>query len=139
MSQSVKIWDWLKYQTCTTYPSGSFILNWWTTGYPPYFNFMIPSLPRVCDHYTIRRPTFHLPHIVHEFAQQLVEYQMIKLLNQPDAHIYTVKVQTHSFEGFKHFIKRRIIESYRDHCSIPNCDSCTLMIRRNNERAILRQ
>ncbi len=106
---------------------------------PPYFNFMIPSLPRVCDHYAIRRPTFHLPHIVHEFAQHLVEYQMIKLLNQPNAHMYTVKVQTHSFEGFKHFIKHRIIESYRDHCVVPNCDSCAIMNRRNNERDILRQ
>ena len=42
---------------------------------------MKPTLPMICNFHEIRRPTFHLPYIVHTFAEQLVQYQMIKILN----------------------------------------------------------
>ena len=28
---------------------------------PPYFNYMKPNVPVVCDHYNVRNPKFHLP------------------------------------------------------------------------------
>ena len=44
---------------------------------------MLPALPIVCDNYTcnIRLPTFHLPLIKHAFAEQRLDYQLIKILN----------------------------------------------------------
>ena len=36
---------------------------------PPYFEDMKPMLPKICDNYDIRRPSFHLPLIKHDFAE----------------------------------------------------------------------
>ena len=97
---------------------------------PIYFNFMIPSLPIICEHYDIRRPSFHLPIIRHGYAEQLLEYQIISILNVSGSIIYTSKIQTHSFEGFKHFMKNNMINSYIDQCQELNCESCRMV----NER-----
>ena len=48
---------------------------------PHYFTNMKPELPRVTEYYSLRRPTFHLPRISHEFVEHMLEYQMIKALN----------------------------------------------------------
>ena len=42
---------------------------------------MLPTLSNVCDYYIIRRPIFHLPFIKHGFAEQRLDYQLIKILN----------------------------------------------------------
>ena len=31
---------------------------------PPYFNYMKPNVPVICDHNRVRNPNFHLPVIV---------------------------------------------------------------------------
>ena len=51
---------------------------------PPYFNYMKPNVPVICDHYNVRNPKFHLPVIKHDFAKQLIQYCLIKLLNEDD-------------------------------------------------------
>ena len=43
---------------------------------------MKPVLPRICDNYDIRRPSFHLPLIKHNFAEQLISYQLTTMLNE---------------------------------------------------------
>ena len=48
---------------------------------PPYFDIMLPTLPNVCDYYIIRRPIFRLPFSSHGFAEQRLDYQLIKILN----------------------------------------------------------
>ena len=48
---------------------------------PSYFNSMKPNLPELCNVYSIRKPTLHLPVIRHEFAKQLIEYKLLELLN----------------------------------------------------------
>ena len=48
---------------------------------PSYFNSMKPKLPELCNIYSIRKPTFHLPVIRHEFAKQLIEYKLLERLN----------------------------------------------------------
>ena len=35
----------------------------------------------ICNNYNIRLPTFHLPLIKHVFAEQRLDYQLIKMLN----------------------------------------------------------
>ena len=48
----------------------------------PYaFQEMKPTLPRVCDIHDIRKPIFHLPNIKHTFSEQLIKYQLVKILN----------------------------------------------------------
>ena len=97
---------------------------------PSYFNIMKPSIPQVCNHYQIRRPRFHPPGINHEYAEQLLEYQLTKVLNAIGSFVYTTKVQTHSFTGFKMFIKNTMLNSYADQCLIPNCEACIIMENR---------
>ena len=82
-------------------------------GLPPYFDVMKPVLPRIVNVYEIRKPTFHLPKIRHEFAEQLIEYCLINYLNKEENVIsITTKVFTHSFQSFKIYIKMKIIDSY---------------------------
>ena len=45
-----------------------------------YFNSMKPKLPELCNVYSIRKPTFHLPVIRHEFARQLIGYKLFRTL-----------------------------------------------------------
>ena len=96
---------------------------------PSYFNIMKPIIPNVCSRYEIRRPTFHLPSINHEYAAHLLEYQMIKVLNEDGSTVYTLKVHSHSFEGFKHFIKYNMINSYSNQCRNRYCESCKYLER----------
>ena len=51
---------------------------------PPYFENMKPVLPRICDNYDIRRPSFHLPLIKYDFAEQLISYQLTTMLKGTD-------------------------------------------------------
>ena len=49
---------------------------------PSYFNQMMPTLPVICNYYGVRNPKFYLPSIKHSFAEQQVQYCLIKLLNE---------------------------------------------------------
>ena len=42
---------------------------------------MKPVLPRICDKYGIRIPSFHLLLIKHDFEEQLLSYQLTAMLN----------------------------------------------------------
>ena len=82
---------------------------------PPCFENMKPVLPRICDNYDIRRPSFHLPLIKHDFAEQLLSIPT--MLNENGSTIFSSKVFTHSFSGFSYYLKNVIIDRY-----IINCD-----------------
>ena len=41
---------------------------------------MMPTLPIICNYYGVRNSKFHLPSIKHSFAEQQVQYCLIKLL-----------------------------------------------------------
>ena len=97
---------------------------------PHYFTNMKPELPRVAEYYSLRRPTFHLPRISHEFAEHMLEYQMIKALNNPEASAFIAKVHTHSYFGFKLYVKNTIINQYLDHCTLQYCNTCDLLANR---------
>ena len=88
---------------------------------PPYFNSMKPKLPELCNVYSIRKPTFHLPVIRHAFARQLIWYTLLELLNTEPG---TFLVHTHSFIGFKIYIKNKFIDSYSYISNKVVCESC---------------
>ena len=99
---------------------------------PPYFDIMLPTLPNVCDYYNIRRPVFHLPFIKHSFAEQRLDYQLIKILNVHGAMLYARKVQHLFFYAFKTFVKYEILKNYMyvDRCYEANCVTCHIVAQR---------
>ena len=48
-------------------------------------------LPNICNIYNIRHPTFHLPLVKHDFAEQRLDYQLIKHLNTNESTSFTLK------------------------------------------------
>ena len=73
---------------------------------PSYFEIMKPELPLISNHYEIRNVNFHLPKTNHEFANQLIKYQLIERLNKEESVVLiTSKVHTHSFIGFNCMLK----------------------------------
>ena len=90
---------------------------------PPYFENMKPVLPRICDNYDIRRPSFHLPLIKHDFAEQLIIYQLTTMLNENGSTRFLSKVLTHSCSGFSYYLKNVIIDRYIINCNVINCVS----------------
>ena len=72
---------------------------------PAYFDIMLPILPNICNNYSIRLPTFHLPLIKHAFAEQRLDYQLIRMLNDYGSMTFTLKAQSLFFYGFKTFVK----------------------------------
>ena len=74
---------------------------------------MKPILPELCNVYSIRKPTFHLPVIRHEFAKQIIEYKLLEFLNtESGTLLISSKGHTHSFIGFKIYIRNKVIDSY---------------------------
>ena len=75
----------------------------------PYFENMKTVLPRMCDNYNIRRPSFPLLLIKHDFAEHLPSYQLTTMLNEDDSKKFSSKVFTHSFSGFSYYLKMLLL------------------------------
>ena len=86
---------------------------------------MKPTRPTVCSRYDIRASTFQLPYIRHTFAEHSVRFCLINLSDR-DTHSATIRerVDTDPFSSFKYYLKRQILESYKNDCIIVNCHVC---------------
>ena len=85
---------------------------------PSYFENMKPVQPVACNYYGIRKPKLHPPIINHEFGEQMVQYCLIKILNE-DNHETTLNknnIYSQSFFTFKVTLKINKINSYSDTC-----------------------
>ena len=92
---------------------------------PSYFNSMKLKPPELCNVYSIRRPTYHLPINRHEFAKQVIKNKLLELLNTESGTLLILsKVHMHSFIGFKIYIKNKVIDSYSYICNKVVCESC---------------
>ena len=92
---------------------------------PIYFVDWKPVLPRVCARYEIRSPAFHLPLIWYKFAENSLRYCLIKQLNREKCSILiTAKVHTHSYQGYKIYLKHNAIDHYSVDCNIFECYVC---------------
>ena len=86
---------------------------------PTYFVEWRPELPKVCTRYEIRSPVFHLQVFKHKFAEHSLRYCLIKQLNREKCSILiTSKVHTHSFQGYKTYLKNKAIDVYSANCNI---------------------
>ena len=92
---------------------------------PAYFSTMKPTVPTVYSRYEIRSPVFHLPYIRHIFAEHSVRFCLINLLNK-DTRSATIvdRVDTDPFISFKFYLKRQMLESYKNACILVNCHVC---------------
>ena len=61
--------------------------------------------------------------IKHVFAEKCLRYNIIDLLNNTSPLIID-KIYTHSRHGFSLYIKKYILNSYNDTCTIPDCYTC---------------
>lgn len=59
----------------------------------------------------------------HAFAQYSLYYEIPKLVNSLSSPIYN-KLYTHSFQGFKNYVKLSMLSSYKRNCDIVNCYVC---------------
>ena len=88
---------------------------------PAYFSTMKPTLPTVCSRYEIRAPVFHLPYIRHTFAEHSIRFCLINLLNKNTRSTTIMDmVDTDPFLSFKFYLKRKVLESYKNACIIVN-------------------
>ena len=89
-------------------------------------------LPNICNIYNIRQPTFHLPLVKHDFAEQRLDYQLIKLLNTNESTTFTLKAQSLFSYGFKIFVKYDILNNYVDCCYDVHCLTCYMIAQKHN-------
>ena len=69
---------------------------------PSYFNYTKPNIPVICNYYGIRKPKFNLPIIRHGFAEQLIQYNLIRTINDDVESVGIMDVVlTQSFCAFK--------------------------------------
>ena len=95
---------------------------------PECFSIMKPKLPVIIQHYEIQNPVFHLPATKHKFAENLLQYCLIKHIKEE--HCFSMmsdKVQRTSFYSFKVFIKHRVLDTYKSSCEIVECKACAIM------------
>ena len=93
---------------------------------PIYFENCKATLPRIDQLYNVRKTVFHLPKIKHKFAEQLPDYQLVKLFNKNGSFRMSSKVFTHSKKKFSFYVKNIIIETYKVQCNIVNCVLCKI-------------
>ena len=93
---------------------------------------MLPILPNICNNYSIRLLTFHLPLIKHAFAEQRLDYQLIRMLNAYGSMTFTLKAHSLFFYGFKTFVKVQLINGYADFCHDTSCITCHKIAHRHN-------
>ena len=73
---------------------------------------MKPVQPVACNYYGIRKPRLHPPIINHELGEQMVQYCLIKILNE-DNHETTLNknnIYSQSFFTFKVTLKINILQ-----------------------------
>ena len=86
------------------------------------FNNETYKLPEIVEHYEIKNSVFHLPAIKHKFAENLLQYYLIKQINEE--HCFSMmsdKVQMTVFYSFK------VLDTYRSTCEIVECKACAII------------
>ena len=98
------------------------------------FNNLLPdyfSVDSVVSEQLHPRPTrlvsthsFIVPRVYHEFAKNSIRYRIPVLMNTMQ-QVYKDKIYTHSFLGFKLYVKKTLIAAYNESCNIINCYICS--------------
>ena len=92
---------------------------------------MLPILQNICNNFSIRLPTFHLLLIKHAFAEQRLDYQLIRMF-LIILRMGQLKAQSLFFYGFKTFVKVQVINGYADGYHDTSCITCHIIAHRHN-------
>jgi hypothetical protein len=90
---------------------------------PIYFNKLSAADERIHSYTTRQFGQMRVPAVRHDYARNSITYRFPVINNNMPAN-YKEKIFTHSFFGFKFYIKRKLIESYSTVCTIENCYVC---------------
>ena len=74
----------------------------------------------------------YTPLIKHAFAEQRLDYQLIRMLNAYGPMTFTLKAQSLFFYGFKTFVKVQLINGYADGCHDTSCITYHIIAHRHN-------
>ena len=77
----------------------------------------------IASYDTRQTATFRLPAVSHEFARNCISYKFPLVFNNLEQNI-KAKLFSHSFQGFKQYVKNRLLDSYIESCTIPDCYIC---------------
>lgn len=91
---------------------------------PLYFyteHFICENNERVYN--TRQNCNYHIPAVRHTFAKNSMTFRFPKIFNNMSQN-FKEKIFTHSFDGFKKYIKIKLIEKYEVNCNIRNCYIC---------------
>ena len=92
------------------------------------FSTIKPRLPEIVEHYEIRNSVFHLPALKHKFAENSLQYYLMKPINDERRFsMMSDKVKRTSFYNFKVFIKHRLLDTYKSTCEIVECKACVII------------
>ena len=82
-----------------------------------------------CKYYGIRKPMLHPPIINYGFGEQIVQYCLIKILNEDNHEAALNKNSIHSQSVFKYKVTLKIskINSYSGACNIRDCNICKMV------------
>ncbi len=98
-----------------------------------YKNNMLPSYlqdmpfnPNVEKHtyHTRQKHDIQQPLAKHEFAKKCIRFDLPQIINSTP-NIIKEKVFTHSLQGFSWYVKRYMLQTYQDICTIENCYICS--------------
>ena len=91
----------------------------------PHYLQSLPIKPNTDthSHATRTRHDIHLNKTFHDYAKNCVRINLPKIVNNTPIEIIE-KVETHSLHGFSVYIKKKIIETYVESCTTPNCFTC---------------
>ena len=90
---------------------------------PEYFLNKI-SMDVVSHAYATRQTgQLKVPAVRHEFARNAIKYRFPVMFNNMPPNIKD-KIYTHSFQGFKLYIKKYFTQSYSTDCQLQNCYIC---------------
>ena len=91
---------------------------------PVYFQNIIEMLKCDSINYSTRQNNPFRPNAIrHEFARNSISYRYPHIFSDIPINIKE-KIFTHSFDGFKKYVKVSIVNSYSVQCTIPNCYVC---------------
>jgi len=76
-------------------------------------------------HYATRHNTIRLPRTTKICTEHCMRFYLGNIYRD-FPRIITDKFVTHSYEGFKNYVKRFLLESYRELCNVQNCYICRL-------------
>ena len=95
---------------------------------PPYFEIYRPHLNKIITPYTLRPHPLPVPQIVHVYAESCLVYQLVLMKNKITKYdkliLKKLDDRSHSYSGFRKYVKNSMLEKYKYECTKIPCHTC---------------